>query len=94
MPFFNNKRPKVAMPWRPVDIIAFVLASGLSLSILLILVVTGIQVVVGGTIPKVELSENATQILIAGIGGLTGLLGAYIGLNRSGKDDEHPPGVE
>lgn len=79
------RRPKLPTPWRPVDIIAFVLAAGLSLSILLILIVTGIQVVIGGSIPKVELSENATQILIAGIGGLTGLLGAYIGLNRGDK---------
>ena len=84
MPLFNS--PKVATPWRPVDIVALVLALGLSLAICLILIVTGIQVIKGGSIPKVELSENATQILIAGVGGFTGLLGAYIGVNRSGKD--------
>ena len=91
------KRPKVATYWRPVDIVAFVLACGLSLAIILILLVTGIQVIQGGTFPKVELSENATQVLIAGIGGFTGLLGAYIGLNRGDtskdKDPENGSGV-
>lgn len=86
-----NRRPKLPTQWRPVDIVAFILASGLSLSIILILIVTGIQVVIGGTFPKVELSENATQILIAGIGGFTGLLGAYIGLNRGGKGNGKDP---
>jgi hypothetical protein len=84
------KRPKLPTEWRPVDIVALILAFGLSLSIVLILLVTGIQVIQGGSFPKVELSENATQILIAGIGGFTGLLGAYIGLNRgkNGKDKD------
>lgn len=81
-----NKRPKVAMPWRPVDVVALVLALGLTLALCLILIVTAIQVIKGGSFPKIELSENATQILIAGMGGLTGLLGAYIGVNRSGKN--------
>ena len=85
------KRPKVATYWRPVDIVALVLACGLSLAIILILLVTGIQVIQGGTFPKVELSENATQVLIAGIGGFTGLLGAYIGLNRGDKSKDKDP---
>lgn len=72
--------------WRPSDLVALVLASGLSLTIVLILVVSAVQIV-RGSFPQVNLSENATQVLIAGVGGLTGLLGAYIGVNR----DKRPP---
>lgn len=77
--------------WRPSDIVAVIIALGLSLSVLAIILVTGIQAVKGGSFPKVELSENATQILIAGTGGMTGLLGAYIGVNRDRKPKEPPP---
>lgn len=86
----ENKKQKHVTKWRPVDRIALVLAIGLTSALILILVVTGIQVVKGGSFPKVELSENATQILIAGMGGLTGLIGAYIGVNRSGKNGDPP----
>lgn len=88
-----KKLPKIPTKWRPVDWVALVLSLGLTGSIALILIVTGIQVALGGSFPKVELSENATQILISGIGGMTGLLGAYIGLNRKSKmenSDETP----
>lgn len=83
------RRPKLPTQWHPVDIVALILATGLTLAICLILIVTGVQVVKGGSFPKVELSENATQILISGIGGMTGLLGAYIGLNRKSKRDKN-----
>ena len=86
----ENKSQKHVTKWRPVDRIALVLAVGLTAVICLILVVTGVQVAKGGSFPKVGLSENATQILIAGIGGLTGLLGAYIGVNRGGKNGDPP----
>jgi hypothetical protein len=66
-----------------------VLAVGLSLTIVLILVISAIQIT-QGRIPQVQLSENATQVLVAGIGGLIGLLGAYIGVNR----DRKPPPEE
>ena len=72
-----------------MDIVALILAVGLTGSIGLILIVTGLQVALGGSFPKVELSENATQILISGIGGMTGLLGAYIGLNRKSKREKN-----
>lgn len=87
----NGESPKHirARKWHPVDWVAMTLALGLTGSIALILIVTGIQVALGGSFPKVELSENATQILISGIGGMTGLLGAYIGLNRKGKRDNN-----
>jgi len=70
--------------WRPVDWVAMVLALALGVTIVLILVASTVQIV-NGSFPQVKLSENATQVLIAGTGGLTGLLGAYIGLNRSKK---------
>lgn len=70
--------------WRPVDWVALVLALGLALTIVLILVVSGIQVT-QGHFPQVTLSDNATQIITAGTGGLTGLIGAYIGVSRKGR---------
>ena len=68
--------------WDPIDVVAMILAVSLGATVLLILVVTAIQIVDHQT-PDLTLSENATQILIAGIGGFTGLLGAYIGVRRS-----------
>jgi len=76
--------------WRPVDWIALVLAVALGLAIVLILVATMIQIV-NSSFPQVKLSDNATQLLIAGTGGLTGLLGAYIGSNRSSRRPPDPP---
>lgn len=69
-------------PRRPVDVVALVLAGSLGLTANLILVGTIVQILHGN--PEVTLSENATQILIASTGGLTGLLGAYIGTQRRG----------
>lgn len=66
---------------QPVDTVALILAVALGLTVVLILVATTLQIV-SSSFPQVELSENATQVLIAGSGGLTGLLGAYIGANR------------
>jgi len=74
------RRPK----WEAADFVALVLALGLSLTIVLILVVSGIQVT-QGHFPQVTLSDNATQIITAGMGGVTGLLGAYIGVRHNGK---------
>lgn len=68
---------------RSVDWIALILAAGLSLTIVLIIVVSAIQVV-HGSFPQVTLSENATQLLIAVTGGVIGILGAYIGVNKKG----------
>jgi hypothetical protein len=84
-----DKQPK---EWSAVDWVAMVLATSLGITILLILVVSAIQIT-HGSFPQVKLSENATQVLIAGTGGVTGLLGAYIGLNRSKRppDKRDPP---
>lgn len=73
--------------WRPVDWVALILALSLGITIILILVATMVQIV-SGSFPQVKLSDNATQLLVAGTGGLTGLLGAYIGSSR----DKKPPG--
>lgn len=75
--------------WRPIDRVALVLAASLGILVNLILVVTLVQIIDHST-PELQLSENATQIMIAAIGGTTGLLGAYVGLNRSGKKPERP----
>jgi len=66
---------------RPVDEVALVLATALGLMVVLILIATMAQIIFSSR-PVIELSENATQVLVAGVGGLTGLLGAYIGVNR------------
>jgi hypothetical protein len=82
------------MKWRPgVDLIAFVLAVGLASTIILILVATMVQIVHNQR-PEVTLSENATQVLTSAVGGLSGILGGYVGYSlrdRKGKDgeDEH-----
>ncbi len=43
------------MQWRPVDVVATILAVGLSSAVILILVVTGIQIT-RSSLPQVELS--------------------------------------
>jgi hypothetical protein len=62
-----------------VDDVALVLALSLGATTVLILIATMVQIIFKHDI---VLSENATQVLIAGISGLSGLLGAYIGTNR------------
>lgn len=59
---------------------AVILAIGLTLLVTLILVATIVQIINNEPgAPEIQLSENATQILIAAIGGIVGLLGGYIG---------------
>ena len=80
--------------WRPIDRVALVLALSIGSLVNLILVVTMIQIIDHQT-PDLTLSENATQIMIAAIGAIAGLLGAYVGLARSERraapDDDEPP---
>lgn len=81
------------MRWRPVDVVAAILAVGLSSAVILILVVTGIQIT-QSTLPTVELSSNASQILTGAVGGLSGLLGGYLGHNikqKGGDQDRKQP---
>jgi hypothetical protein len=72
--------------WRPVDVVAAILAVGLSSAVILILVVTGIQIT-QSSLPTVELSSNASQILTGAVGGLAGLLGGYLGHNLADRRD-------
>jgi hypothetical protein len=69
----------------PVDNVAMVLALALGLLVVLILVATMVQIL-NSSFPQVQLSENATQVLTAGVGGLTGLLGGYIGSRSRQRD--------
>lgn len=63
-----------------VDIVAIILAIGVSLVLCLIIIGTIVQILHNAPLlPEIQLSENATQILIAGIGGIIGVLGSYIG---------------
>lgn len=76
--------------WNPVDRVALVLASSLGVLVNLILITTIIQIL-DHTTPELQLSENATQIMIAALGAIAGLLGAYIGLNRNGRHNNNAP---
>jgi hypothetical protein len=78
----------VKREWSGADLVAIILACALGLISVLILLATTIQIVDHES-PDLTLSENATQILIAAIGGLTGLLGGYIGFNT--KRGRTPP---
>lgn len=70
---------------QPVDTVAIILALSLGMVANLILIATMVQILDHQT-PDLTLSENATQILIAATSGLTGLLGAYIGVHRRRQD--------
>lgn len=75
-----------------VDIVAIILATGLAALILLIIVATVVQILNDNpNAPEVQLSENSTQILIAAIGGVVGVLGGYIGHRLARHDDADPP---
>jgi hypothetical protein len=62
------------------DIVAIILACGVSLVLCLIIVGTIVQILHNTPgAPEIQLSENATQIIISGMGGIIGVLGGYIG---------------
>jgi uncharacterized membrane protein SpoIIM required for sporulation len=71
-----------------VDIVAIILAAALGLAIVAIILGAVIQIKTRAS--GVTLTENVTQILIAAIGGIVGVLGSYIGYRarpRSDRDD-------
>ena len=74
---------------RGPDLVALVLALGIGLLVSLILIGTIVQILHGE--PEVTLSENATQILIAGVSGITGVLGGYMGYRLGRHDGEEGP---
>ena len=80
---------KRGKPRRGADTVAVILAAGLSLAVVLILIATIVQILnnAPGT-PEIQLSENATQILIAAIGGIVGVLGGYVGYRLRGRQSE------
>jgi hypothetical protein len=78
----NRKRRRTQ--WRPVARVALTMALGLALLGNLIIIVTMVQIIDHQS-PELTLSENATQIIITIAGGMTGLIGAYIGVNRNSK---------
>jgi hypothetical protein len=72
-----------------VDIVAIILAIGVSLLACLIIVGTIVQILHNAPgVPEIQLSENATQILIAAIGGIVGVLGGYIGYRMHGNSKD------
>lgn len=83
----GRKRPRAG-----VDLVAAILAVGLALVVVLILVATIVQILNNRPVaPEIQLSANATQVLIAAIGGIVGVLGGYIGYrmrDRKGDPDE------
>jgi hypothetical protein len=64
--------------FRPVDVVALVLAIGLGVGIFLIGLALVINVLEGHN-PTPTLGTNTTQVLIAVMGGLIGVLGSYLG---------------
>ena len=74
---------------QPVDLVALLLAAALTGMVWLILLVTAVQIV-SSDASTVELSDNATQVLVGAIGALTGLLGGYMGSRRPAARRELP----
>ena len=74
---------------RPVDEVALILACALAGLVWLILLATTVQILHTGRGPEVELSDNATQVLVGATGAVTGLLGGYMGSRRPRPPD--PP---
>ena len=72
-----------------MDFVAAVLAIGLALLVVLIIVATIVQILNNRPAsPEIQLSENATQVLIAAIGGIVGVLGGYVGYRvREHRED-------
>jgi hypothetical protein len=74
-----------------VDLVALVLAVALGVTVVLIMV-TAIINVVDRQAPTPTLGENTTQVLTSAIGGVVGILGAYVGYSFRRRRDGDTPG--
>jgi hypothetical protein len=70
-----------------VDLIALVLAVSLGIAIVMIMV-SAIINVVDHQAPTPTLGENTTQVLTSAMGGVVGILGAYVGYAFRRRHDE------
>jgi len=70
-----------------VDTVALVLAIALTLAVAAIMTALVINAV-DHQAPAQTLGENTTQVIIAIVGGLIGVLGGYIGARVHRRDDE------
>ena len=73
---------------RTRDLVALVLAAGLSLALLIIVAAVMYDAVRSDT---PGLSENATQILTGWGGGIIGIVGSYLGFRAAGDHPAEPP---
>jgi hypothetical protein len=78
--------------FRPVDVVALVLAIGLGVGIFLIGLALVINVLEGHN-PTPTLGTNTTQVLIAVMGGLIGVLGSYLGYSLALSSHSQHPGA-
>jgi hypothetical protein len=72
---------------RAVDAVAVILALSLALAVVLILC-TAIINVIDHQAPTPTLGENTTQVLTSAVGGVVGVLGAYVGYSFTRHDPE------
>jgi len=70
-----------------VDTVALVLAIALTLAVIAIMSALVINSI-NHQAPSQTLGENTTQVIIAIVGGLIGVLGGYIGARVHRRDDE------
>ena len=76
-----------------VDLVALVLAIALGVTVVLIMVSALINVV-DHQAPTPTLGENTTQVLTSAIGGVVGILGAYVGYSFRRRHDESDTGTD
>ena len=71
---------------RAADLVAVILALSLGAAVVLILT-TAIINVIDHQAPTPTLGENTTQVLTSAVGGVVGVLGAYVGYSFRHHDD-------
>jgi len=76
-----------------VDHVAVILALALLLAVALVMTAVILNVVSHKN-PTPTLGENATQVVVAVMGGLIGVLGGYVGARTRRPDDDDRPDQE